>query len=42
MKEKARNVALTALKEDTTLDFVIKITGFAKEELLEMQKELQK
>lgn len=40
-KEGKRNVALTALKEGASLEFVMKITGLNKEELLEMQKELQ-
>lgn len=41
IRAKAREVALTALKEGASLDFVMKITGLSKEELLEMQKELQ-
>ena len=41
IKAKARDVALTALKEGASLEFVMKITGLSKEELLEMQKELQ-
>lgn len=41
IKEGKKEVALTALKEGATLEFVMKITGLDKEELLEMQKELQ-
>ncbi|MBT9140664.1 MAG: hypothetical protein DDT30_01242 [Dehalococcoidia bacterium] len=41
IKAKARDVALTALKEGASLEFVMRITGLDKEELLKMQKELE-
>ncbi|MBS3977458.1 MAG: Rpn family recombination-promoting nuclease/putative transposase [Syntrophomonadaceae bacterium] len=41
IKEGIKEVALTALKEGASLEFVMKITGLSKEELLEMQKKLQ-
>jgi predicted transposase/invertase (TIGR01784 family) len=41
IKAKAMEVALTALKEGASLEFVMKITGLSKEELLEIQKKLQ-
>jgi hypothetical protein len=40
-EEGKKEVALTALKEGASLEFVMKITGLNKKELLEIQKGLQ-